>query len=680
MIAAVVQCRMSSKRLPGKVLEPIMGKPMLLHIVERLRRATTIQHITLATSNLPADEPIFHLAKEHGVHCFRGNEHDVLDRYYRAVRTNGAENVVRITGDCPLTDPGVVDRVVNEFLRTGIDYAVHPQPEGLDVEIFTRAALERTWIEAIDPVDREHVTSYMRLSGKFETLVIEPEVEISHVTNGWSVDTEADLRFVRAVYENLYQSNENFGIREILQLLKEFPELMKINADQNRYGGFYRSIAASAEEPAPLQRELTKSYQLKEAAKSLIPSCTQTFSKGPTQFIQGVAPVFLSRGHGSHVWDVDGNEYIDFPMALGAVILGHNYPSVSKAVQETLTSGTSFSLPHPLEVELAELLCEIIPCAEMVRFGKNGSDATTAAVRAARAITGRDKIVCCGYHGWHDWYIGTTTRNKGVPIQVAELTLTFPYNNLGSLQEIFRQNPSQIAAVILEPVGVVDPEPGFLAGVRELTRQHGALLIFDEIVTGFRVSLGGAQEHYGVVPDLAAVGKALANGFPISAVVGKRAYMEVFDEIFFSSTFGGETVGLTAAAATINELRKKDAIRHIWRLGKKLKDGYMILVNEHGLCGYTECIGLPPRTIITFKDASGTESLLMKTLFQQECLKRGVLFSGGHNLCFSHSDSDIDQTLRVYSTALRTFRAALDAGDADERLEGPVLEPVFRRA
>ncbi len=679
MIVAVVQCRMSSTRLPGKVLLPILGKPMLLHIVERLRRAHTIDNILIATSTSEADDPIFELTCQLQIPCFRGSEDDVLDRFYQAIRVNGANTVVRITADCPLTDADVVDRVVREFLQAGCDYAVHPRPEGLDVEVFTGSTLEQTWKEAHDPVDREHVTTYMRLSGKFRTLVVEPHVEISQVLNGWSVDTESDLKFVRAVYEHLYRPDSSFGVREILQLLKEKPGLMQINADQTRYEGYYRSMAHSKEQVPPVPRCLSQSYRFKERAKRLIPSCTQTFSKGPTQYIQGVAPVFLSRGVGSHVWDADGNEYIDYPMALGAIILGYNYPRVTQAAREILDQGTTFSLPHPLEVEVAEMLCEIVPCAEMVRFAKNGSDATTAAVRAARAITGRDMVACCGYHGWHDWFIGTTTRRKGVPARVAELTLPFRYNDPDSLEDLFQEHPGQIAAVIMEPIGVEEPQEGFLAGVRDVAHSNGSLLIFDEVVTGFRMALGGAQQLFGIEPDLATFGKAMANGFPISAVVGKRQYMEVFDEIFFSTTFGGEIVGLAAAAATMKELREKNVPAQIWARGQRLKEGYTVLAQEHGLEKYTACVGLPPRTVILFKDETGVESLTLKSLFQQECLKRGILFSGSQNLCFSHSDADLHHTFEVFNAALRVLRIALKAGDVTARLEGPAVVPVFRR-
>jgi glutamate-1-semialdehyde 2,1-aminomutase/spore coat polysaccharide biosynthesis protein SpsF len=247
-------------------------------------------------------------------------------------------------------------------------------------------------------------------------------------------------------------------------------------------------------------------------------------------------------------------------MALGPIILGHNYPSVTDAVMQQMQDGTTFSLPHPLEVELAEMLVDIIPCAEMVRFAKNGSDATSGAVRLARAYTGRDIIACCGYHGWQDWYIGTTTRNRGVPKVVQELTVPFEYNNIESLKRIFSEHPGQVAAVIMEPFGVEEPRDGFLQEVRDLALHDRALLIFDEIITGFRLALGGAQEYFGITPDLACLGKAMGNGYPIAAVVGPSEIMQLFDEVFFSFTFGGETVSLAAAIATISEMRQKDVI------------------------------------------------------------------------------------------------------------------------
>jgi len=339
------------------------------------------------------------------------------------------------------------------------------------------------------------------------------------------------------------------------------------------------------------KRSIHQSQALLERAKAKIPCQTQCLSKGPTQFVQGVAPVYLQRGEGSHVWDVDGNEYIDFMSGLGPISLGYNYPATNEAIRSQLESGTTFSLMHPLEVEVAELLTEIIPCAEMVRFGKNGSDATSAAIRIARAYTGREHLAQWGYHGWHDWYAVTTSRCKGIPRRFAELIHPFAYNQIESLEKVFRQYPQEIAAVIMEPVGTSAPENNFLQKVRDLCDRYGALLIFDEVITGFRWALGGAQEFFQVIPDLACFGKSMANGMPLSAVVGRRDVMRASEEVFFSLTFGGECLSLAAAQATINEIREKDVIEHIWLQGRVLQEGLNQLSQEHGLGDKIRCIG-----------------------------------------------------------------------------------------
>ncbi len=423
--------------------------------------------------------------------------------------------------------------------------------------------------------------------------------------------------------------------------------------------------------------KLQKSQEFLKKAKDLIPCQAQTLSKNWTQFVQGVCPVFLQKGKGSHVWDVDGNEFIDYITALGAVILGYDYEPVNKAITQQMTEGISFSLPHPLEVELAEELKKIIPCAEMVRYGKNGSDATAACVRIARAYTNREKIACCGYHGWQDWYITTTTRKKGVPKAMDSLIFTFEYNKIETLKKIFADNPGQIAAVIMEPMGVEMPLPGFLEQVRDIAHQNGALLIFDEVVTGFRAALGGAQEYFKVVPDLAAFGKAVGNGMPISIVAGKKEIMKAGEDVFFSLTAGGETLSLAAAKATIKEMKEKNVIQHIWAMGQRLKDGVIAAIKENELP--IECKGLPVHFVLACKDASGQESLDLKSLLIQEMAKRGILMGGYFNICYSHSPEDIEKTLRAVRETLAIMKKALSSGNIKQFLEGPPVQPVFRR-
>jgi glutamate-1-semialdehyde 2,1-aminomutase/spore coat polysaccharide biosynthesis protein SpsF len=681
-VVAIIQARMGSTRLPGKVLADLDGEPMLGRIVARVQRARLVQKIVIATTEAALDNPITEFCASKNVALFRGHETDVLDRYYHAAKEHAAQVVVRITGDCPLIDPEVIDRVITAYLGDGCDYAsnilVCTYPDGLDAEVFSFAALETAWRDARRATDREHVTPYLRTSKRFRLRNVESELGRSLRHMRWTVDEARDLEFVRAIYGRL-RGKKIFGWREVLSLLDAEPNLGRLNSSYMRNEGYYHSLATEA--PMPEQkRVLRRSQELKQRIDAVVPGGSQTLSKGATQYVQGVAPAFLVRGRGSHVWDADDNEYIDYPMALGPIILGHGYPAVEEAVKRQLSDGTTFSLPHPLEIAVAEQLVAMVPCAEMVRFGKNGSDATTGAVRLARAYTGRDLIACCGYHGWQDWYIGSTTFNRGVPKAVQQLTLTFEYNQIDSLQARFAEHPGQIAAVILEPVGLVEPQGDFLQEIRRLCRSEGALLIFDEVITGFRLGRGGAQEHFGVVPDLACFGKAMANGYPLSAVAGPREIMKTFEETFFSFTFGGEALSLAAALATLKEIAEREVIAHIWEQGLKLLDGVQVLARQFGIERHVRCQGLPPRTVVSFYDDSGRDSLLIKSLFQQECLKRGVLFSGGQNLCFSHSNADIEHTLRVYRTAMEIVRDALRENCVREKLEGEPVQPVFRKA
>ena len=682
-IVAIIQARMGSTRLPGKIFMDIMGKPLFWHFMERIKRAKNVDRMIIATTNKKEDACICEFAIKNNISFYRGKEKNVLDRFYQTAIKYRVKNILRVTSDCPLISPEIIDKIVSEYLKGGYNYVtntlLYTYPDGCDVEVFSFKALEKAWKESKDPIDKEHVTPYIRNSGKFKIKNVESKSPIDPEKYKWSIDTEEDLTFVREIYKHLYKKEEIFSYKNIMDFLKKHPKIKNINKRAIMNEGYYKGFLKSSG-ITPKKISIKNSLKLKEKAENLIPGCSQTFSKGPTQFTRGTSPIFLERGKGSHVWDVDDNEYIDFAMALGPIILGHNYPIVTDTVKKILEKGTTFTLPHKLELELTELLCRIIPCAEMARFGKNGSDATSGAVRLARAYTGRDKIACCGYHGWQDWYIGTTTRSKGIPEEVKKLTLTFEYNKLRTLEKIFGKNKNQIACVIMEPVGLMAPKDDFLERVKELTHRNGALLIFDEIVTGFRFALGGAQEYFKVIPDLACFGKAMGNGLPISAIVGRKKIMKLFEEVFYSFTFGGEIISIAASIATIKELKEKKVIAYLWEQGRKIKNGYNVLSKELGLSDITECIGFPPRTIITFKNKKGEENLILKSLFQQECISRGVLFTGNHNICLGHSKKDIDYTLRVYSTVLQIIKDAIKKNKVSKMLKGKPIEAVFRKA
>jgi glutamate-1-semialdehyde 2,1-aminomutase len=422
--------------------------------------------------------------------------------------------------------------------------------------------------------------------------------------------------------------------------------------------------------------EITQSNALYEKALKVQKPVTQTLAKGPGQFTNGIAPKYLQKGKGSHVWDVDGNEYIDYNSAIGPISLGYAYPAVDQAIVKQLEDGITFSLMHPLEVELSALIQQIIPNAEAVKIAKTGADVCSAAVRVARAFTGRDKVYCCGYHGWHDWYIGITSRNAGVPQATQGMTYTFEYNDIESLKAALDED---VAAVILEPFIFGAPHEGYLQSLIDICKENGTLVIFDEMWTGFRIALGGAQEYFNVKPDLAVYSKACANGMPIALLTGRADVMELFNhEVFSYTTFGGEALSLAACIATIRELKDKNVPQYLHDKGGILKEAYNRIAKENGLENLTQCIGYNCRTMVTFSPEAGN-ALALKTLMQQEMIKRGILWAGFHNMCFSHSDEDITYTIAAYQDVMPLIKTAIESGAVEAYLKGDLLEAVFRK-
>ena len=421
-----------------------------------------------------------------------------------------------------------------------------------------------------------------------------------------------------------------------------------------------------------------QSESMLERALKTVPLGSQTFSKSRTQYPFGVSPYFIARGQGSHVWDVDGNEYVDFISSLASLTLGHGDPQVNQAVREQLDDGVIFSLPHPLEMQVAEKLVEMVPCAEMVRFGKNGSDATAGAVRVARAFTGRDRIAVCGYHGWQDWYIGSTARNLGVPKAVSALTHGWAYNDIQSLDKLFKEFPGQFAAVIMEPMNVSEPQPGFLEAVKAFAHQHGALLVFDETITGFRYHNGGAQALFGVTPDLATFGKGLANGYPVSAVAGRADVMRLMEEVFFSFTFGGETLSLAAALATMNKLQAEPVVETLYRQGEKVLTFLRGYIDELGAADFLSLAGNPTWSFLLIKDTERYSTWELKTLFMQEMLANGILTFGTHNMSYAHSDQDLEKLFSAYRLTLPKLVDAVRHGTLQYLLHCKPLEPLFK--
>jgi glutamate-1-semialdehyde 2,1-aminomutase len=417
-----------------------------------------------------------------------------------------------------------------------------------------------------------------------------------------------------------------------------------------------------------------KRAYLKEAFR-YIPSAAQTLSKNPSQYVVGVTPVAAVRGKGPYFWDIEGDKYLDCVLGLGPMVLGYGYKAVDNAVEMQLKKGSIFSIPADRELELAKLMREVVPCAEMSRFYLNGNDATSGAIRLARHVTGRDHVAKCGYHGWQDWSICTKEgRNAGVPVVLKTLTHDFVYNDIASLEAIFINNPDKIAAVILEPASSEAPKPGFLKAVKALTAKHGAVLIFDEMVTGFRFALGGAQEYFRVMPDIATFGKAIANGYPIAVLSGKEKYMKHMDEVFVSTTYGGYTLGLAAAIATIKEMRRLgDVQTHMHQIGEYfIKEANAIAAAHHTPVSF---VGFGPHPVMQVHIKDDYVNRVLKSYLYQEFNKEGILFNASIMFGYMHKKKEIDLILRAF----KHMCASIDGVTAYEtlfgRLEGDVAAP-----
>ena len=679
-VVAIIQARMGSSRLPSKTMMDLAGTPLLDRLLRQLSGATTIDEVVVATSVNPADDAIELFAAGRGFRVIRGSEQDVLSRYVIAAEAADADVIVRLTADCPLHSPDTVDEVVQAFLGGQVDYACntnpYTRPDGQDVEVFSREILQRAASVANDGPDREHVTPWMRRSPDVTRLDVlhrpphQPSLR-------WSVDHPDDLEFARSVWACLdRQGSGPFNFNEIMSAV------IKSGAKQGSAiinEGFYLSLFKTASSEAAPALPLGKSYSWLERCERVIPGAAQTYSKSWRHHIRGVTPIFLESGKGAIVKDVDGNQYVDLIQGLLPNILGYAHDEVNRAAHAQACEGHSFSLPHPIEVELAERLCRLIPCAEMVRFGKNGSDATAGAVRVARAYTGREHVAVCGYHGWQDWFIGSTSRSAGVPKAVQELVHPFPYNNLEALEVLLSSRSGQFGAVIMEPVNFNWPAPDYLAKVKEITHRHGALLIFDEICSGFHFGLGGAQKLFGVTPDLATFGKAMGNGWPISCIVGRRDVMKVFEDAFVSFTFAGDVSAMAAAMKVLDILEFGEAYARMTAAGTKLYDGARVMASAAGLQNLFQLKGHPHWPLFSFVNGKGVDDPAARALWIQEVTRRGVLILTTFNVCAVLDELSTTTVLSAFAHAFKRLAKARELGVSPESwLDGPIPVPAFR--
>jgi len=671
-VAVILQARTGSSRLPGKVLADLAGRPMLAFLVERLKRCQAVDQIILATTDQPEDNALAALGASLDLIVVRGSLHDVLSRYALAAASTKAQTLVRITGDCPFVDPDLLQEVIAGFHEQDVDYfgnCMPPTfPDGLDISVFTREALLTAEKECSDPHQREHVTPWIRESGRFRLGNKAHTEDLSNLR--WTVDEPEDLQVIRNVVAH-FNGRSDFGWQNVLDLQRQQPDLFYANSRFARNEG----------------SRMSEGQKLWCRAKRVIPGGNMLLSKRAEMFLPDHWPAYFSKAKGCRVWDLEGRELIDMSiMGIGTNLLGYGHPEVDAAVAATVTAGNMSTLNCPEEVWLAERLIELHPWAEMARFARSGGEANAIAIRIARAATGRDTVAICGYHGWHDWYLATNLQNEsgleehllpglepnGVPRGLAGTVQPFSFNRLDQLERIASQH--ELAAVKMEVQRSEPPEPGFLEGVRELCNRKGIVLIFDECTAGFRETFGGLHKKYGVSPDMAMFGKALGNGYAITAVIGQRAVMEAAQSTFISSTFWTERIGPTAALKTLEVMERERSWERITAIGLKLRQQWQELADRHSL-NITHA-GLPALTRFSFQSP---KAIAYKTLVTQEMLKRGYLAANSCYVCTDHASDVIGQYLSALDEVFQLI-AECEAGRSVEGLlEGPECHSSFRR-
>lgn len=668
----MVQARMGSTRLPNKVMKPIAGVPMIELLLARLAKSKQIDQIVLATSTDKRNNPLVEHVQKLGYTCVRGSESDVLDRYLVAARQAKADVVVRITGDCPLIDPALVDQVIAQFKAEGVDYlsntAPASYPDGLDTEVFTLQSLERAGRESQDPFDHEHVTPYLRKPGLYKTGTMQHSEDLSALR--WTVDEPADFEVVSQVFAH-FAPNIHFSWIEVLGLQRSQPALFAANHNIIRNEG----------------AAMGTGQKLWKRAKAVIPGGNMLLSKRAEMFLPEQWPAYFSKAKGCQVWDMDGKQYTDMSiMGIGTNILGYGHEEVDAAVRQTVDAGNMSTLNCPEEVYLAEKLVELHPWADMARLARTGGEANALAIRIARAASGRDKVAVCGYHGWHDWYLSANLGDdenlaghllpgldpKGVPQNLRGTVFPFNYNNYAELENLV--NTQDIGVIKMEVVRNKGPEDNFLHKVRKLATDRGVVLIFDECTSGFRQTFGGLHKMYNVEPDMAMFGKALGNGYAITATIGRREIMEAAQSTFISSTFWTERIGPTAALKTLEVMERTKSWDTITQTGLKIRERWQKLADKHDL--QIDHWGLPALTGYTFK---GANALAYKTLITQEMLAKGYLAGNSVYVCTEHTPAVLDGYFAELDSVFATIKECEEGRDVMSLLKGPVCHGGFKR-
>jgi glutamate-1-semialdehyde aminotransferase/spore coat polysaccharide biosynthesis protein SpsF (cytidylyltransferase family) len=664
-VLVIIQARYNSTRFPGKVVKKINNKTILEILIKRLNKSKYVSKIIVACSKNQKDKAIINVCKKTGINYFSGSENDVLDRYYQAAKKYKALNVVRITADCPLIDPKIVDQVIINFFLKKVDYAsnVNPPtfPDGMDIEIFKFSALKEAYTKAKLVSEREHVTPFIINNKKFKKFNLQNFEDNSSLR--LTLDEKEDFILIQKIIKS-FKNNIHFNLKNILDLYKKNKDFFSINSHIKRNEGY----------------DLNLGQKMWKRAKNIIPGGTMLFSKNPDLFLPKFWPAYFEKTKGCNIWDLQGKKYLDLSMmGVGTNILGYSRKEVDNAVRNIIDRGNMSTLNSKEEVLLAEKLVEMHPWSSMVRFTRTGGEALAVAIRIARAASGKNNVAICGYHGWHDWYLSANLsdsnnlnshlmRNlpiKGVNQKLKNSAFAFEYNKLDQLKDIIKKN--NIGAVIMEVSRNEKPESNFLEKIRSLTKKKNIILIFDECTSGFRETYGGLHLKYKISPDIAMFGKALGNGYAVNAVLGSYEVMKYAESTFISSTFWTERIGSAAALATLELMKKIKSWEIISTIGLNIKKNWQKIANSHKLKIKIEGLDALPKFNFDSKF-----NLIYKTFISQEFLKKNFLASNAIYACTEHNPKIINRYFEILDDIFCKIAKTNPANeDFKLNLEGP---------
>ena len=676
-ITVIVQARCGSLRFPDKILKKIKKDYTLIEFLfSRLFKSKKINNFFLATTKNKSDDKLCNLFKDSKVKIFRGDENNVLSRYYKIAKQNKSNIIIRITGDCPFVDYRIIDKFINKILskkgKTKFDYVSntlnYTYPDGFDVEVFNFKSLELAYKNAVTSHDKEHVTPYIKRNKSIKKFNFRLSKNLSHIR--LSVDQKEDLNLIKKILNEL--KINNFKLEDVLNFLNKKKYLLKLNKNIINNEGAYMS----------------KSYKYWQRAKQVIPGGNMLLSKRPDIFLPNHWPTYYTKSEGCRIWGLDKKIYTDLSyMGVGTNILGYNNSQINRAVLKAIKSGNLTTLNNPEEIILAEKLTDIHQWADMVKFARTGAEANSIAIRLSRAFTKKELVIFCGYHGWSDWYLANNLSDKkvdqhllkgiqieGVSKSLKNSILAFKYNEINQLKKIVNKHRKKISTLIMEVSRNYEPEDNFLKKIRKICDNNKIILIFDECTTGFRYNLGGLHLKYGVNPDMATFGKAIGNGYGITALLGKKNIMRKAKNTFISSTFWTEKIGVSAALKTIEVMEKTKPWIKINRVGEHIKKKWKEFSIKHKV-GITVS-GLNAMPSFTFN----SNHQILKTYLTQEMLKKNFLATNIVYVSTTHSSRLIDKYLREFEKILiKISKFTKSEIKSKSILEGPVSESKFGR-